>query len=223
MDKKICDETYNNLKEDNKLKPKWQNINKNTITIIKEIINNYIQSVFNGKQFKNEIDPNLGRMDVIYKAIPIELIKNQEISQDKMNEINNIIKNEINNAVILFNKKREELPLFENFLGEHKKILIKIADDKIKELMSNIHYSEDKIPYNSDNFYGLLKKNEKIIVNSNENNESFNNLINEISQNKSYEYNNILIPKLPSWNKIKNDIKIKIESKCDEFCKNVIF
>ena len=82
-------------------------------------------------------------MDFIYKAIPKELIKNQEISKDKMNEINNVIQNEVNNAVILFNKKRKELPLFENFLGAHKKILIKIADDKIKELMNNIHCSEE--------------------------------------------------------------------------------
>ena len=67
--------------------------------------------------------------------------------------------------------------------------------------MSNIHYSEDKIPYNSDNFYALLKKNEKIILNSNKNHQSFNNLINKIIKNKSYEYNNILI--LPSWNKKK--------------------
>ena len=89
-----------------------------------------------------------------------------------MNEINNVIQNEVNNAVILFNKKRKEFPLFENFLGDQ--ILIKIVDDKIKELMSNIHYSEDKIPYNSDNFYALLKKNEKIILNSNKNHQSFN-------------------------------------------------
>ena len=80
-------------------------------------------------------------MDFIYKAIPKELIKNQEISKDKMNEINNVIQNEVNNAVILFNKKRKEFPLFENFLGDQ--ILIKIADDKIKELMNNIHYSEE--------------------------------------------------------------------------------
>ena len=209
--KKISDETYNKLKEDNKIKPKWNN---NTIIIIKETINNYIQSIFNGKQFKNEI--NLGRMDFIYKAIPKELIKNQEISKDKMNEINNVIQNEVNNAVILFNKKRKELPLFENFLGAHKKILIKITEDKIKELMSNIHYSEYKIPYNSDNFYGFLKKNEKIILNSD---QSFNILINEISQNKSYEYNNILIPKLPSWNKIKNNIKLKLKVNAMNFVK----
>ena len=81
--KKISKETYNKLKEDNKIKPKW---NKNTITIIKETINNYIQSIFNGKQFKNEIVQE----DFIYKAIPKELIKNQEISKDKMNEINNV-------------------------------------------------------------------------------------------------------------------------------------
>ena len=146
-------------------------------------------------------------MDFIYKAIPKELIKNQEISKDKMNEINNVIQNEVNNAVILFNKKRKEFPLFENFLGDQ--ILIKIVDDKIKELMSNIHYSEDKIPYNSDNFYALLKKNEKIILNSNKNHQSFNYLINEISQNKSYEYNNILI--LPSWNKKKAILKLKLK------------
>jgi hypothetical protein len=146
-------------------------------------------------------------MDFIYKAIPTELIKNQEISKDKMNEINNVIQNEVNNAVILFNKKRKEFPLFENFLGDQ--ILIKIVDDKIKELMSNIHYSEDKIPYNSDNFYALLKKNEKIILNSNKNHQSFNYLINEISQNKSYEYNNILI--LPSWNKKKAILKLKLK------------
>ena len=124
-----------------------------------------------------------------------------------MNEINNVIQNEVNNAVILFNKKRKEFPLFENFLGDQ--ILIKIVDDKIKELMSNIHYSEDKIPYNSDNFYALLKKNEKIILNSNKNHQSFNYLINEISQNKSYEYNNILI--LPSWNKKKAILKLKLK------------
>ena len=72
-------------------------------------------------------------MDFIYKAIPKELIKNQEISKDKMNEINNVIQNEVNNAVILFNKKRKEFPLFENFLGDQ--ILIKIVDDKIKVIL----------------------------------------------------------------------------------------
>ena len=127
-------------------------------------------------------------MDFIYKAIPKELIKNQEISKDKMNEINNVIQNEVNNAVILFNKKRKEFPLFENFLGDQ--ILIKIVDDKIKELMSNIHYSEDKIPYNSDNFYGLFKKNERIILNSNENHRSFNKcdeFCKNVLNNKKYK------------------------------------
>ena len=220
--KNTCKNEYNKLKEDNKIKPKWKNINQNFSIMIKETINNYIQSIFNGKQFKNEVEPNLGRNDVILNKIPKELINNQEISEDKKQEINNIIKNEVNNAVALFNKKREELPLFEKFLSDKEGLFNKIADEKIKELMSKFYYSEDKIPFNADNFFSLIKKNEKMSLNSHQNNESFNSLINKVSQNKSYEYNNILIPKLPSWNKIKENIKFKIANKCDEFYKKVV-
>ena len=212
-----CETTYNKLKENNKLKPKWENINKNTTFIIKDSINNYIQSVFNGKQFKNEIDPNLGREDVIRSKIPKNIINNQEISEDKKQEIINILNNEVKNFVILFNEKREKMPLIENFMNNKEKQFNKIADDKIKQLMSQFYYQEDKIPFNADNFYSLIKNQEKLNLNSEENNEKFNQLIINISQNKSNEYNNILVPKLPSWNKTKQDIELQINNKCDEF------
>ena len=52
-----------------------------------------------------------------------------------------------------------------------------------------------------------------------QNNNEFNNMINKVSQNKSHEYNNILVPQLPSWNRIKENIKLKIEDKCNNFIK----
>ena len=219
--KNQCETTYNKLKENNKLKPKWENINKNTTFIIRDSINNYIQSVFNGKQFKNEIDPNLGREDVIKSKIPKELIQNQEISEEKKQEIINIINEEVKKFVLLFNEKKEQMPLIENFMANNEKKFNKICDDKIKELMSQFYYVEDKIPFNADNFYSLIKYQENYNLNSKENNEKFNQLILNISQNKSYEYNNILVAKLPSWNKKKQDIQLKINEKCNEFVNKI--
>ena len=88
--------------------------------------------------------------------------------------------------------------------------------------MSKFHYSEDKIPYNADNFYSLFKKNEKIISTVPPDNKELNNLINEISHKKDLEYNNILVPKLPSWNKIKENIKSNLQNACNNFYKEIM-
>ncbi len=67
--------SINKIKEDNKIKPIWGNINKNIKTQIKGIIQGYINNIFNGKKFRNDIDPNIGRNDIILNKIPNELIK----------------------------------------------------------------------------------------------------------------------------------------------------
>ena len=85
--KKICETEYNKLKEDNKIKPIWGNINKNIKTRIKEKIINYINNIFQGKKFRNEVDPNLGTNDIIMKEIPKELIQSPEISKNKQQEL----------------------------------------------------------------------------------------------------------------------------------------
>ena len=46
-------------------------------------------------------------------------------------------------------------------------------------------------------------------------------MINKISQNKSHEYNNNLVQQSPSWNRIKENIKLKIEDKCNNFIKKI--
>ena len=88
--------------------------------------------------------------------------------------------------------------------------------------MSKFHYAEDKIPFNSDNFYSLFKKNEKIISTVPPDNKELNDLINQISTKKDYEYNNVLVPQLPSWNRIKEDIKIKLKNVRNNFYKEVM-
>ena len=220
--KKVCDSEYNKLKEDNKIKPIWGNINKNIKTRIKEKIINYINNIFQGKKFRNEVDPNLGRNDVIIKEIPKELINSPEITKNKQKELISYLNNEVNNGVILFNKKREELPLLEKVIINTEKLCNEIADKKIKELLSKFYYQEDKLHFNADNFYSLFKKNEKIISLVPPENKELNDLINEISKKKAYEYNNILIPKLPSWNKIKENIKFQLQDVCNNFYREIM-
>ena len=220
--KKVCDSEYNKLKEDNKIKPIWGNINKNIKTRIKEKIINYINNIFQGKKFRNEVDPYLGRNDVIIKEIPKELINSPEITKNKQKELISYLNNEVNNGVILFNKKREELPLLEKVIINTEKLCNEIADKKIKELLSKFYYQEDKLHFNADNFYSLFKKNEKIISLVPPENKELNDLINEISKKKAYEYNNILIPKLPSWNKIKENIKFQLQDVCNNFYREIM-
>ena len=219
--KKTCEDEYNKIKEDNKRKPKWENVINNIKTTIKEILNHYLDKIFNGKQFRNQIDPNLGRNDIILSKIPKEIIENPQVTKEKQQEINNIVSNEVNLIVSIFNKKRDELPLFEKIILEKEQKCNEIADAKIKELMSKFHYQEDKILFNADNFFTLLKRNNQINENMSQNNNEFNNMINKVSQNKSHEYNNILVPQRPSWNRIKENIKLKIEDKCNNFIKKI--
>ena len=219
--KKTCEDEYNKIKEDNKRKPKWENLINNIKTTIKEILNHYLDKIFNGKQFRNQIDPNLGRKDIILSKIPKEIIENPQVTKEKQQEINNIVLNEVNLIVSIFNKKRDKLPLFEKIILEKEQKCNEIADEKIKELMSKFHYQEDKILFNADNFFTLLKRNNQINENMSPNNNEFNNMINKVSQNKSHEYNNILVPQRPSWNRIKENIKLKIEDKCNNFIKKI--
>ena len=108
---------------------------------------------------------------MLRSKIPKQLIQNQEISEIKKKEIINIINNEVKKYALLFNEKREQMPLIENFMANYAKKFNKICNDKIKELMNKFYYAEDKIPFNADNFYTLIKNQENYNLNSKENNE----------------------------------------------------
>ena len=219
--KQACESEYNKLKIDNLKKEKWLDEKNNIKERIKEKINNYINSIFNGKYFRNEINPNLGKEDVIKNIIKDINIK-KEISNDKKQEIYIIKNEEIKLGISLFNYKREQLPLFEDILLKKEKMCIALADNKIKELLSQFNYAEDKIKYSEDNFYSLFKKNEEINLNIPQNNAEFEYMIRNISSIKSNEYNNIKALKKPFWSDIKQKKKIKIENQCHSFIKEVL-
>ena len=71
-----------------------------------------------------------------------------------------------------FYRKKRKIALNRKFLKKKHSIKLQMI-----KLMSQFCYSEDKIPFNSDNFYTLIKNQEKNILNSQENNEKLNVLI----------------------------------------------
>ena len=186
-----------------------------------ERIQHYIESKFNGKFFRNEIDPDLGRYDVISHEILKDLNQIQEFPPEKQKEINILINKNITSAVSAFNKKREQLPLFDDIISTKEKLCNQIADEKIKELLNKFVYSEDKITFNEDNFYTLFKQNKNINLNIPQNNLEFDNMIRKVSKIKSEEYNNILVPKKPKWNKDKENMRKIISDICEKYIKEV--
>ena len=216
-----CEIEYKKLEEDNSKKEKWADITRDLQLRVKEKIKHHIDNAFSGKYFRNDIDPNLGREDAINNVIK-DLYKSQGISLDRQQEVKNIFKNEVNSAVNLFKKKREELPKFEDVLLKKEKDCIKLADNKIKELLKHFEYFEDKKNFDQDNFYTLLKQNKEINLNIPQNNMEFDYMIRNISFIKSDEYNNYYAPKKPCWSNIKEKIKQKIEAQCDNFIKEVL-
>ena len=219
--KQTCELEYKKLLEENSKKPKWENTLNKWNKIISERIERYIENKFNGKYFRNEIDPNLGRSDVISGEVLKDADEIQEFPPDKQKEIKMVINKNIANAIDLFNKKREKLPLLEEKIFNKEKICNQIADEKIKELLSKFTYSEDKIIFKEDNFYSLLKQNKKVNFNIPQNNVKFEEMIRKVSKNKSEEYNNILVPKKPSWNKKKDKIINNIKEVCENFIKKL--
>ena len=217
-----CEIEYKKLIEDNKNILKWENILEDTKKRIRESIKVYIESIFSGKNYKEEIDPNLGRVDLIKKQIPKDLINNYELSQDKKNIINNIINDEVNNSIFLFIKKREDLPFYDIVLSNKRILCEKIADEKIEELMKNCYYYEDKVKFDENDFLNLFKQNEEIDSYKFKKDEKFIDMLKTVSKKKSYEYNEILSQKLPKWKNIKENIKIKIQNICDIFIQEVL-
>ena len=216
-----CEIEYNKLKKENSKKQKWENIIKNISKLISERIEHYIINKFNGKFFRNEIEPNFGRTDVISNVVLKDLFQYQEFTPERQKEIDVIINNYITSAVKIFNKKRQELPLFDDILLSKEKICNQIAEEKIKELLNKFIYFEDKIIFNEDNFYSLLKQNKKVILNIPQNNLEFDNMIHKVSKIKSEEYNNILAPKKPKWSKVKENIKSKLNTISNNFINQV--
>ena len=215
----ICNEEYNKLLE-NKL-PKWSNIKDDISSRIKENIKAYFAKIFKGIEFKDQIEPNLGRKDVILNIIPLEVRENTQIKGDKKELIHNLIEIEVANGVNNFNNKRESLPLFSEFLAGIMSKCTKIVDDKMKETINNFYYFEEKIIFNSDFIFALLTRDQTIYKNCSSKIKEVNFKLRELCNDKEKEYDLLVKRTKPEWDKIKSEKISKINDICSEFIRNL--
>ena len=212
--KKKCQEEYIKIL-DSKL-PIWKDIKSDIYSRIRENIEAYIFKIFNKKTFKDEIDINLGKKEAFLNNIPSEIKENTQIKESRKNEIKVYMDNEIDNSIKTFNNKLEKMPLFKDYMQEKIKLCYKIVDNEIKKLIDKFHYLEDKIIFNSDSIFALLTNSKEFYKDCGNKLEEINKKIRELSNEKSKEYDELVLKTKPEWNKIKSE---KIE-KIREICKN---
>ena len=217
--KAIFKEEYDKILQ-NKL-PSWKNIKADICTRIKENLESYLSKIFNDKEFRDEIDPNLGRKDNLRRIIPNNIKENSQIKKEKKEEVHNLIENEVENAVKIFNEKREKLSLFEESVGNKIKLCSKIIDDQMKEIINKFYYLEDKIIFNSDTIFSLLTNNPEIYKNAGSKVKEINLKIRELCDEKSKEYDLLVLRNKPEWNKIKSEKISKINDICQNYIKKI--
>ena len=218
--KEIFKEEYDKILQ-NKL-PVWKNIKTDICKRIKENLESYLSKIFNDKEFRDEIDPNLGRKDNLLRIIPPDITQNSQIKKEKQNEIHDLIENEVENAVKMFNEKREKMSLFEESIGNKIKICSKIIDDKMKEILNKFHYLEDKIIFNSDTIFSLLTNNQEIYKNCGSKVKEINIKLRELCDEKSKEYDLLVQRSKPEWSKIKSEKISNINEICQNYIKKII-
>ena len=217
--KTLLKEEYNKILQ-NKL-PVWKTIKTDINTRIKENIYSYLSKIFNDKEFRDEIDPNLGRKDNLLRIIPDDIKQNSQIKNEKKNEVHHLIENEVENAIKIFNEKREQLPLFEESIGNKIKISSKIIDDKMKEIINQFFYLEDKIIFNSDTMFSLLTNNQEIYNNCGSKIKEINVKLRELCDEKSREYDLLVQRNKPEWSKIKSEKISTINDICQNYIKKI--
>ena len=207
--------------------PLWENIKSNIILNIAQTIEAYMDKIFNGKVFRDEIEANLGRKDVILNFIPENVKNDSLVKENKRNEVNEIIEKEVENAVKKFNKKREQLPLFSESINNKLNECSKIIDSKIDEILQSFDYFEEKIVFNADTIYALLTKDGKIFKNIGAKLNEANIKIKELCESKSKQYDLLVSEKKPEWNKIKSKKISEINDICrkhiDKIFENAYF
>ena len=213
--KGICQSEYEKVIK-NKL-PIWKNIKSNILSSVTQAIEAYFDKIFNGKKFRDEIEPNLGRKDAILSIIPSNIRDNSLIKNEKKNEVIDIIDKEVENAAINFNNRREKLPLFNESMGNKINECSKIIDNKMKEILQNFVYLEEKIIFNSDTIYAFLTKNGNIFKNCGSKLNEANIKIKELCDSKAKQYDLLVTKNKPEWNKIKSKKISEVNDICTKF------
>ena len=217
--KQICFNEYEKIIK-NKL-PLWKNLKADLTIRIKESIKTYMFQIFNGKKFRDEIDPNLGRKDIIMDKIPKNIRENNFNKNEKKKEINDIIEAEVENGIIQFNASREKLPLLKETIGNIINKCNEIINKKINELLQQFFYLEEKINFDSDTIFAFLTKDGSIYKNFGSKLDDIIIKLKELCDNKATEYNQLVKESKPEWNVVKSQKILIINDKCVEFTNNL--
>ena len=217
--KQICFNEYEKIIK-NKL-PLWKSLKADLTIRIKESIKTYMFQIFNGKKFRDEIDPNLGRKDIIMDQIPKNIRENNFNKNEKKKEINDIIEAEVDNGIIQFNASREKLPLLKETIGNIINKCTEIINKKINELLQQFFYLEEKINFDSDTIFAFLTKDGSIYKNFGSKLDDIIIKLKELCDNKATEYNLLVKKSKPEWNVVKSQKILIINEKCVEFTNNL--
>jgi len=217
--KQICFNEYEKIIK-NKL-PLWKNLKADLTIRIKESIKTYMFQIFNGKKFRDEINPNLGRKDIIMDQIPKNIRENNFNKNEKKKEINDIIEAEVENGIIQFNASREKLPLLKETIGNIINKCTEIINKKINELLQQFFYLEEKINFDSDTIFAFLTKDGSIYKNFGSKLDDIIIKLKELCDNKATEYNLLVKKSKPEWNVVKSQKILIINEKCVEFTNNL--
>ena len=217
--KQICFNEYEKIIK-NKL-PLWKSLKADLTIRIKESIKTYMFQIFNGKKFRDEINPNLGRKDIIMDQIPKNIRENNFNKNEKKKEVNDIIEAEVENGIIQFNASREKLPLLKETIGNIINKCTEIINKKINELLQQFFYLEEKINFDSDTIFAFLTKDGSIYKNFGSKLDDIIIKLKELCDNKATEYNLLVKKSKPEWNVVKSQKILIINEKCVEFTNNL--
>lgn len=200
----ICKNEYSNKQEDSKKLPKFDDINKNIITMVKQMINNYMDRIFVGRNMRDEINDQWGHPQVMRQNINIDgFLSSQKLSEENKEIINQNINKLLIDASFHFLKNIANLPFKAQVLIDLEKLCNTIAENKIKELLKGVNYAEDKKPFTHEQFLALFIADKRIDLNQFKNREEIMERLREISKKKEIEYNNLLNQLKPNWENTK--------------------
>ena len=195
-----CDKEYSKIQQNSQKLQSFENIQNNILSTVEQMVQFHLEKIFMGKNFRNDINQDLGMPQAIYQDLKIgNILFSQNLSEDKKNIIKQRIITLVNNASFYFLKRYKDLPLFDTVLSNLQETCNTIAKEKIDELSKNIKNSEDKIPFTAEQFFTLFIGDNRINLSQFQNKEQIMNKLREISKSKEDEYNNLFKAQKLSW------------------------
>ena len=216
----IFKEKYDNIINNNNYKI-WKDIKSEIIVSIREIFDSYILKIFHNKEFRDDINLNLRNKNVFLNTLPFNIIEKYQIQKEKEKEINMLINSEIDNYIQIFNKKLNNLPLFDNFIKELLNKYNILINKEIEWIINKFYYIEDKIDFDTNKIFLFITKNNNIYKGANTKITEINIKLREFCNKKANEYLDIISKKKPEWKKIKKQKILMAEKLLKNFVEKV--